>query len=484
MKHRRRNPIRISTTLGAIVLSSALLGSCGGGTSAVLNAGIGGTGIVFGAITGFGSVWLNGRRFEIPAGIEIIVDGELLTEDELAVGMVVRLDVDTENGMFGRAAAKVTFDDAIQGPVETVLEEGGVKRLTILKQQVTVDSTRTVFVDTDYASIGANDVLEISGFRIDKDKIIATYVRKLGIHAPGIVTEVELRGTVENLDADIRRFSINGVQIEYRGARKIDVKGGRLEEDMLVEVEGIFVSDTSVYAIEIEQEDEAFGTDVDEISLHGIVSGYSPNGAGLDEPFFVNGQQVDASMADRDPENIESLMQNGLEVEVEGEIVNGVLIAEELELRADTELRTRVISKDDASKSFTVAYPGLGDVTVNTSAQTLFEDDLPASDPNFSYDLLMIGDFVEVEGVEINNTVGAHTVERRDPNDIKLQGAVDAFVADESITILGVTYPVDESTIYIGMTATDFYSALRINDIVELEDYEPDGVADEVELDD
>ncbi len=501
MKPKQRNPIKLSTTLGAMLLSSVLLASCGssGGSAAVaiINAGIGGTGIVFGTITGFGSVWVNGRRFEIDAS-EIVFDGAPGTQTDLKLGMVVKLDVDTENGMFGGAAARVIFDDAIQGPVNGAPQVmGGIKRLTILNQQVTIDSTRTLFVDTDFESIGAGDVLEISGFRADPNGIVATYVRKVGSLVPGIITEVELRGRVENLDADNRSFSINGVQIEYTGARKIDVEGGRLEEDMLVEVEGIFVSHASVYAIEIEQEDEAFGTDGDEISLQGIVSGYSPTGAGLDEPFFVNGQKVDASTAELDPENLESLMQNGLEVEVEGEIVNGVLIAEELELRdGDTEVRATVVDKDP-SGSFVVEFPVSGpvtQVTITTSGLTVFEDESETPIPNYSFQELAIGDFVEVEGVEVagigaDDKLSALVVKRRKPNDFKLQGAVDAIDPLVSITILGLTYLVHPTTLYEedpSVTAAQFFdpAKLMIGDIVEIEDYEPDGLADEAELDD
>ncbi len=500
MRHKQRNPIKLSTTLGAMLLSSVLLASCNGGGSAavaIINAGIGGTGIVFGTITGFGSVWVNGRRFEIDDA-EIIVDGEVINIDPklaLAVGMVVRLDVDPENVMFGGVANKVEFDDEIEGPVDGLpIEVGsGVKRINILGQKIMVDATRTLFVGTSYTTVGANDILEVSGFRVDgdpaladDDRIVATYVEKVGTYNPLTDTpEVELRGKVSDLVEGVS-FKIYDVQINYVGVN-VDVDGGQLVEGMFVEVEGIFVS-PEVNAVEIVQEDENFGTDVDDISLHGVVSRYVPIADGGDglARFFVNGQRVNASAAKLEPADLESLMQNGLEVEVEGEIVDGVLIAEELELRADTELRTTVLDVDYAAGTFVVDYPfvlGKNTVTVNTSVQTLFEDDTGVVS-DFSLDDLKKGDFVEVEGVEINDAVSAHTVERRKANDVKLQGAVDAFVPEVSITILGITYPVDALTMYSGMTATDFYATLRKNDIVELEDYEPDGIADAAEIDD
>ncbi len=505
MKHQRRNPIRISTTLGAALLASTLLSSCGSGGSAavaIINAGIGGTGIVFGTITGFGSVWVNGRRFEID-GSEIIVDGELKTQDELKIGMVVRLDVDTENGMFGGTAARVVFDDAIQGPlngapIPVVGSGGSAKRFKILEQYVTIDANRTLFNGTDFgfATIADDDVVEVSGFRTAPDEIVATYVRKVDL-PPTASIEVEFRGTIQSLMVD--NFKINGVTVNLDTVIEIDVDGGQLEEGMLVEVEGFFVSDTEVDALKIEAEDEDFGEAVDEISLQGIVSGYSPTGAGLNEPFFINGQLVDASGAEREPENIESLMQNGLEVEVEGEIVNGILIAEELELRdGDTEVRATVFSKDP-SGSFVVEFP-VGKLTITTNGITVFEDESETPIPGYSFQDLAIGHFVEVEGVEVEgvgskDTLSAQVVKRRKPNDLKLQGVVDEIDSTAlSITILDLTYPMDSDAIYEEnptMTATEFFDPgyLMVGDIVELEDNHSesdpaDGFADAAETDD
>ena len=497
MIHKQRTPIRISITLAAMLLASALLGSCSSGGSSGgsdTSAGIGGTGIVYGRITAFGSIWVNGRRFDVDNS-EIIVDGEMLTEDDLAIGMVVRLDVDTKNGMFGSAATQVIFDDAIQGPVNGSPTEvggagSGVKLLDIFGFEVKIDATRTLYSGTSYDDIGDGDVLEISGFPASETQIVATYVRKTGELTDPPPIEVELRGTIEN-NVPGTSFEINGVTINYVGAIRIDVDGGQPEDGMFVEVEGTFMSHTLVNAREIEQEDETFGDNVDDISLHGIVSGYDATGAGLGE-FFVNGQRVDASSAELEPENLDSLMQNGLEVEVEGEIVNGVLIAEELELReGDSEVRATVVSKDPGG-SFVVAFP-VGTVTITTSGLTVFEDESAVPIANFSFDTLAVGHFVEVEGIEVEgigtaDTLSAQVVKRREPNDTKLQGAVDAIDPLVSITILGITYPMDPAAVYEegAMTAAQFFhpSNLKLGDIVELEDDEPDGFADEVGIDD
>jgi len=140
----------------------------------------------------------------------------------------------------------------------------------------------------------------------------------------------------------------------------------------------------------------------------------------------------------------------------------------------------------------------LGTVWVNVDSQTLFEDEISVMPvPNLSLDQLSIGDFVKVKGLAVVNPVtledevNAEIVKRRDPGSVKLEGAVQAFnpnpAPDTSITILGIAYLIDATAEYEDGTLTRdqfFGTPLQIGDIVELEDDEPDGDADEVEFDD
>ena len=64
--------------------------SCGGGAS-IATAGISGTGIVFGVLTGFGSIFVNGVEYEID-NANFNVDGNTATSQaDLKLGMVLKL---------------------------------------------------------------------------------------------------------------------------------------------------------------------------------------------------------------------------------------------------------------------------------------------------------------------------------------------------------------------------------------------------------
>ena len=244
-----------------------------------------------------------------------------------------------------------------------------------------------------------------------------------------------------------------------------------------------------VDAYKIEEEDEDFGDDVDDVSLQGVISNYVS-----DADFEIDGRSIDANTAMFSPNGLD--LDDGLNIEVEGEIIGGKLIADEVELReGESKLRSTIGAVDAINGWFEVTYPTLipGSVIVRTNSQTVFEDETGAvPSETFSInDLKMNLDFVRVEGQEISNEVVASVVKRVNGagESLKLEGAVDTFAVNSSITILGIIYGVDPTpggTDFDGFANSDlFFDALNPvgGDFVEIEDDDvADGVADEVEL--
>ena len=445
-------------------------------------------------ITGFGSVYVNGTKFETDAST-FIVDGDGSgTQADLKLGMVVKLKVETEDGVYTGKAIEVVYDDEVQGPIAPIPGivtgvDPTLKTFVVFGQTITIDETGTVFDGTSFTSIAADDVVEVSGFRVSATEIKATYLEKTGVLVPG-ASEVELRGVVDQYTGG-STFEINNTVINIDlMATEIDVPGGVLSDGLYVEVEGIIQADQSVNADRIEAEDEEFEDDVDDISLQGVVSGFSD----IDSDFFIGSQRVNASGAQLSPAGL--VLDDGLNVEVEGEIAGGTLIADKVEARdGDAELRSTIGAVDVANNWFEVTYPTVvpGVVVVRTDDQTLFEDETGAvSSEAFSIsDLTANVDFVRVEGREVNGEVVASIVKRVDGSDpdLRLEGAVDGHEDDVSITILGIQYAIDPApggTSFEGFPdSSAFFLALEDGDFVEIDDDFPaDGVADEVEFDD
>ncbi|MBT8435543.1 MAG: hypothetical protein KJN95_12795 [Gammaproteobacteria bacterium] len=497
-------PIRLLTTLFSMLVSIAMLSACGGsGGGSDTTAGIGGTGIAAGKVTDFGSIYVNGNIFNTNQS-QFIVDGNSsASENDLSIGMVVIVKAETNNGLFTGKALEVFYDDEIEGPVaatpvDVLGSNGTQKSFTIFGQTITIDESSTIFEGTTFAGLDANDVVEISGFRTSDTTIDATYVEFNGTLVPG-TTEVELRGTISGYMPPTQEFMLDGVLITFDNMTDIKVSGV-LDNGLFVEVEGIYFNNPSVlvHAEEIEEEEEGFGNDVDDVSLQGIISNFMAG----PQTFDIDGQSIDFSGAQIEPSG--AALENGLEVEVEGDIVGGVLIAEEVEVReGEAKLKAFVSSVDLANNSFEVSYfGGLGTVTIKVDAQTTFEDEKgpnPLEDLELR-DLTPVADFVKIEGIEmLNDEVVAGTIKRIDDDDYKLEGVVDGFIPLTSITILGIIFPVDDSPV-IGTefegfaNAADFFTALDAeftagnNPEVEIEDeisspQTPLGIADKVELD-
>lgn len=507
MKYRRRKSGKLLSTVSSLLISGAILSACSGGDDSTETAGIGGTGIgiggtgiVSGEITGFGSVYVNGDRYDIDNS-QFNVDGDVnATQTDLALGMVVQLNLEFVNGTSTSNALDVVYDDEIEGPISSVRLSGNQRIATIFGQDVIFDDTSTVFdangfVDLlgdplGFGSIGVPHVVEVSGFRVSLTEIAATYVRVVDDQVDPGNTEVELRGTISNYSPGLpETFDIDGVTITTDGNTEIEVPNSMLADGLYVEVEGVILTPTSVLANKIEFEDEDFDDDVDDISLQGIVSGFID----IDTDFFIDSQRVNASNAQ--PMGIALL--DGMNIEIKGEIAGGILIAEKIENRGgETNLRSTIGTVDTINNLFEVTYPvaaGPTTIVIKTDAQTLFENEtaVPPLTVPFSLDDLAASDFVRIKGQEVNGEVVASVVKRVDGagQKLKLEGAVDTFVTNSSITILGITYDVDPTpgsgTDFSGFASSaDFFAALNPagGDIVEIEDDNiADGIADEVE---
>jgi hypothetical protein len=508
MNSDRRIHFKTMALLSMLIVSGLIVSACGGesGGGSSQSSGIGGTGInvgkgvVQGRVTGFGSIYVNGNRYNIDTSV-FIVDGSKFVgqagQAELALGMVVQLGVETEDGVFTDKALDVVYDDEVQGPVSATPTDvagssGTQKTFMVFGQTVTIDETETEFEDTSFATLDKNDVVEISGFRSSPNDIVASYVEWQGDMPNG--SEVELRGIVSGYKPPpTREFMLDGFLITFDSDPEIEAI---LVDGLYVEVEGLYKVGLpdSVHADEIEEEDEGFDDDVDDVSLEGPISEYSSIAS-----FKINGQQIDASQASLLPVNAEALLGNGVEVEVEGNIVGGVLMAEELEVEeVETNLKAFVMTTFSFpdNKRFLISYTGLtGSIEIVTNSETEYDDQSPVPAENFSVVDLIVGDFVVIEGVESAGKVIAGSIERQDPanlDDSELDGQVDSFVANTSITVLGIPFMVDDGTFTKykdgsgEIFAVDFFDKLKMGDRVEIRDQVPvaDGFAEEVKLDD
>lgn len=223
---------------GWLIFISAII-PCGGGcgSSDSAGGGISGTGagvVTYGEITGFGSVIVNGITFDM-SGAGVMLDDDPGDETQLRIGMMVRVEGEFDANDITRGRAhRVYYMKDLEGPVSDI--DYTNKTFVALGQAVVV-SARTHFEHVsrlDQLNVG--NIVEVSGIMDVNGNIQATFVElKKPSFVPGD-DEIEIKGTIGNLNPNDRTFVLKGLIVDYRNALLEDVPNGILADGMFVEV--------------------------------------------------------------------------------------------------------------------------------------------------------------------------------------------------------------------------------------------------------
>ncbi len=470
----------LKTYLGTTTLltTALLVSACGGGGGGSSDSDAAAATVVSrGIITGFGSVYVNGRKFETDSARIEVDDDASADESDLRLGMMVTVR-GTRTGSSSGDASEIIYDNELKGPVTSITPDpmdATRKTLIILGQSVIVDGDTTIDDDggLTFDGIMVGDVLEVSGYLNGTD-LVATH-----IELQANDDEIEIRGYIENLDTMAGSFEINGFAVSYNGGTILDDIVA-LENGLFVEVEGQLngPGDTLI-ADEIEGEDDQL-EDADEAEIEGVISNYDD----VSQTFDIQGQSVDASAAALYPASL--VLANDLFVEVEGYIVNGVLIAEEIEQSGKkVEIEAELSDVGASSVTFTL---GGSDVTFRVSDQTELEDD--TGNPVSQLSDFSAGNFVEAEAyLAGNGDYNAAEIKRKNPDSIEIEAPVEDFDGTaRTVRLLGIEFDLTAATFEDenggNISADDFFDALDIGEFIEIQDNDSNGVFDQAELDD
>jgi len=462
-----------------IVASSLALSGCGGGGGS--SDEIADNTSSRGLITGFGSVYVNGIKYETDDARYDIDDDDSANEDDLRVGMMVTVSGEIDdNGKTGRAS-HIAYENELKGPISTITPDTDptMATLTILGQAVLVDGNTTFDDDHgfSFATMTVGDVVEVSGFTTQAG-ITATHIEKQDDD-----TDIEIVGEIANLTTT--SFEIKGFNISYDGNTDIE-DNATLVDGLYVEVEGVLDgAGTTLIAEEIEAKTKGLGDDMDEAEIQGVISAYNA----ADNTFLIQGQLVDASNAELSPSSL--TLANGLTVEAEGSLVNGVLIAGEVEQKGQKIKIEALLSAVDAAAG-TVTFTFVNtNIVARVNQQTELEDDVGSGPLTLAG--LNVGDYVEMEAFNDGSAdINAVELKRKNIDEVKIQGPVESFdKATQMITLLGVSFDLSAVTSYEddddnNISVDDFYAALAEGVFVELKDEAigGDGVIDKAELED
>jgi hypothetical protein len=320
----------------AMVGAVAALSGCGGGGDAggiasVASVGSGGTGsFSSGAITGFGSIIVNGVRFDDSQARITDDDGVVHNEGDLKLGMVVSITASSvTTGVNGSSATatSITFGSELRGPITSISGQ----TLVVLGQTVQVGAD-TVFDDGiigGLAGLLVGQIIEVHGF-VDPstNQILATRIER-----DATAATLKLQGQVQALNTTAKTFTIGAVTISYAGiaagALPSNLANGLVVQVVLAPSPATGTRTAlSVRSVAQQVDDHA------QAELEGTVTAFTSVTS-----FSVNGVAVDASKATFPNGN--TGLKLGARVEVEGSTVNGVLVASEVKVENEAEVENQ-----------------------------------------------------------------------------------------------------------------------------------------------
>ena len=353
---------------GVLATLFALLAGCSAGLDGGGDGvGSGGTGTYsMGPISGFGSVIVNGVRFDDSAASVVDDDDTPRSRGELQLGMTVEVDGgEVRSDASGRSATarRVRFGSALVGAVSAVDVAAGT--LVALGQTVSVGAG-TVFderLSGGLAALAAGRTIEVYGlYDAANGRLLATRIAPAATGAAA-----QLRATVSSVDATARVLRIGAAAFSYSAASGVPgtVAAGdivRLRLRSGTDALGRYLVDAFLTGVRT-PDDRDLG------EIEGTVTAVASASV-----FRVGALTVDASAATFP--NGTSGLRLGARVQIRGVVRSGVLRASTVEVTSDAqvedrgfELKGAITALDTRARSFvlrgqTVGY-GRSDLRVD-----------------------------------------------------------------------------------------------------------------------
>ncbi|CAM3931612.1 DUF5666 domain-containing protein [Pseudoalteromonas byunsanensis] len=218
-----------------------------------------------GVVSNFGSIYVNGVRYDTSGTDFKDEDGEPSTEDDFEVGMLVtvvgRSDADGEHAQ----AEEVYFELKAKGPAEAISLTDST--LQVLGFVFLIDES-TEFENTTLETLQIDDFVKISAIQNDQQQLVATHVE-----LDNVDTTLKVAGVVSLLDEQSSTFSLDNLVIDYSTA---EVEGVLADDEQVVvhsettASEGVLLA-SHVKVIERESSDDDQDQSI-QYALDGVIS--------------------------------------------------------------------------------------------------------------------------------------------------------------------------------------------------------------------
>ncbi|RUO76493.1 DUF5666 domain-containing protein [Pseudidiomarina taiwanensis] len=413
-----------------------------------------------GVISGFGSVYIDGKRY-LTDSANIIINGAAgQSTDALKVGMRITLKTDDDSADTP-SATELEYNTEVEGNVQAIDRTNRI--ITVAGIEIVYDDL-THFIGTSESLLTVGERIEASGYALADGQFLASLI-KIDNDAQG-KTEQTISGLVSQLNTTQMTFTIGSVTVDYRNARV----EGTLQDATKVKVEGQ-LNGSTLTAAEVEVESRDYNSDdngYDEVEVDGTVTAYDSANRVIE----VNGQAYELSQNLSFEHGSEADIVIGAVVELKLTFTNGTPQVVRIEFKHrdynDGKVKGVITALDTTQKSLEI-----NGITYYATSTTRYEDD---DDQYISFNSLQINDFVELvyQFDGINNLI--LRLELEDDQDrfgeTEIKGSVSA-VSETEFTVAGLVIPYVDQAAYIvndvRVSKADFIAAMAVSVYVEVE---------------
>ena len=410
-----------------LLLAGLLLASCGDGGSST--AGIEGTGspvAASGTVTGFGSVYVNGQRFDDNQA-QVLINGQPASTADLKPGMQVQLEARQQGANL--RATRISYDRHAFGQLVAIEQvDAETLRLEILGQQLLAPSD-AVFDGVDFASLAVGDWLEVSGLLQpagEADSLLATRVVKREAAA-----QVDLEGSISQFNPLQQRFHIEALTVDYSQASFANGSAAALGNHIRIEVQGVLEGGLLVaQTISFKPAAPAPAAQT-RVLYEGLVSEFVSLADFRLGDWRVNAQGANLALGQSGD------IANGLRLALEGVMdASGVVQASKVYVQQPSQVKVRgqVEAIDLARNELSL----MGQVYSATEL-TAFEDRSSLANRYISLAQLAVGDYVELFArAEGDDWLVLRIRRLNDGGMVQLSGPLNRIESSSLVVVMGV----------------------------------------------
>jgi hypothetical protein len=402
-----------------------------------------------GVITGFGSIYLNGKHFQTTHAA-IRKNRKAVDQSQLAVGEVARIKASMNQTDGTEDAEQVDVEEVVVGPISAIDTTAGMgmATITVLGQTVKVNAGTSLSKSIpDIGSLKAGDVIAVDGLVDSNGDIAATRIDKDNGNSP-----YQVVGTVSNLDT-MHKFKINNLTVDYTGATLTGFTGGAPSNGDVVEVQGTMLDSTTsltptltATVVDRQMTDQEEAGNNGNIELEGLITTFTSA-----TDFVVGEQKVTTTSSTEYRNGTAADLAKDVKVEVEGTVSSGVLTATVVTFEHNGGIELQAQANVSGG---TLTLLGV-QVTVNSS--TRFEDNSSSAMAMFNLSNVSTGDTIRVRGFQSptgSGPVVATRLEREPPSmTVIVKGPFMAGTSPD-FTVLGITIDASKASISDGHGGT------------------------------